>query len=79
MKSALVVLFFAASALAQTPSGPATSACGPKSDNFRCELDKSQHTLAQPDAGRALIYFIQENGDAFPDRDGWSMGGSKQE
>jgi len=62
MKSALVVLFFAASALAQTPSGSATSACGPKSDTFQVQLDKSQHTLAQPDPGKALVYFIQEKG-----------------
>ena len=66
MKSALVVLLFAASAFAQTPSGPATSACGPKSDSFQMRLDKTQHTLAQPDAGKALVYFIQEKGsDAF--------------
>lgn len=64
MKSALVVLFFAASALAQTPPGLATSACGPKSDSFDVKLDKTQHTLAQPEPGKALVYFIQENGAA---------------
>src|SRR5271155_156232 len=62
MKSALVVLLFAASALAQTPSGSATSACGPKSASFDVKLDKTQHALAQPDPGKALVYFIQENG-----------------
>ena len=64
MKSALVVLFFAASALAQTPSGAATSACGPKDASFDVKLDKTQHTLAQPDPGKALVYFIQEKGSA---------------
>jgi hypothetical protein len=66
MKSALVVLFFAASAFGQTPSGLATSACGPKSDSLQVKLDKSPHTLAQSDPGKALVYFIQEKGsDAF--------------
>ena len=64
MKSALVVLFFAASALAQTPSGAATSACGPKDASFDVKLDKTQHTLAQPDPGKALVYFIQETGSS---------------
>jgi hypothetical protein len=66
MKSALVVLLFASSALAQTPSGNATSACGPKSDSFQVKLDKSPHRLSQSDPGKALVYFIQEKGsDAF--------------
>ncbi len=64
MKSVLVVLFFAASALAQTTSGSATLACGPKDASFDVKLDKTQHTLAQPDPGKALIYFIQEAGSS---------------
>lgn len=66
MKSALVVMFFAALAFSQTPSGTATSACGPKNASFDVKLDKTQHALAQPDSGKALVYFIQEKGsDAF--------------
>jgi hypothetical protein len=66
MTSALVVMLFAASALGQTPSSPAISACGPKDASFDVRLDKTQHTLAQPDPGKALVYFIQEKGaDAF--------------
>jgi hypothetical protein len=64
MKSAFLVVLLAASAFAQEPSGVATSACGPKSATFQVRLDKSQHTLAQPDPGKALVYFIQENGAA---------------
>jgi hypothetical protein len=64
MKSAFLVLLLVASAFAQEPSGVATSACGPKSATFQVKLDKSQHTLAQPDPGKALVYFIQENGAA---------------
>jgi len=66
MKSALIALLLAASAFGQTASGPATSACGPESGSFQVKLDKSQHMLAQPDPGKALVYFIQEKGsDAF--------------
>jgi hypothetical protein len=62
MKTALIVLLLAASAFSQTPSGSATSACGPKRDTVQVKLDNSQHTLAQPDPGKALVYFIQEKG-----------------
>ena len=48
MKSALIVLLFAASALAQKTSGAATSACGPKDASFDVKLDKTQHTLDEP-------------------------------
>ncbi|MFZ0772776.1 MAG: DUF2846 domain-containing protein [Candidatus Sulfotelmatobacter sp.] len=66
MKGALIALLLAASAFAQAPSGVATSACGPKSGSFQVTLDKSQHTLAEPEPGKALVYFIQEKGsDAF--------------
>jgi len=64
MKSALIVLLFAASAFAQAPSGSAASACGPKDASFDVKLDKTQHTVAQPEPERALVYFIQENGGA---------------
>jgi len=62
MKSALIALLLTASAFGQTPSGPATSACGSKDASFDVKLDKTQHTLAQPAAGKALVYFIQEKG-----------------
>jgi hypothetical protein len=66
MKSALIALFFVASAFAQAPLGVVTSACGADGGGFQVKLDKSQHTLAQPDPGKALVYFIQERGaDAF--------------
>ncbi len=66
MKIVLIALLFAASAFAQEPSAAATSACGPKDASFDVKLDKTQHTLAQPEPGRALVYFIQEKGsDAF--------------
>jgi hypothetical protein len=60
MKTAFVALLFAASAFAQDPSAVATTACGPKDVTFNVKLDKSQDALTQPEAGRALIYFIQD-------------------
>jgi hypothetical protein len=64
MKIALVALLLAASAFAQEPSDGVASACGPKDASFDVKLDKTQHTLAQPEPGKALVYFIQENGGA---------------
>jgi|ERR1700728_964934 len=64
MKSALIVLLFVASAFAQGPSAVATSACGPKDASFDVKLDKTRHSLAQPDPGKALVYFILEKGAA---------------
>ena len=79
MKRALVVLFFAASAFAQTPPGSTTSACGPKDASFDVKLDKTQHTLGRPDPGKALVYFIQEKGsDALIGVDGTWVGQTKK-
>jgi len=79
MKSALIVLLLAASAFAQKPSGSATSACGPKDVSFDVKLDKTQHTLADPDPGKALVYFIQEKGsDALMGLDGAWVGQTKK-
>ena len=64
MKIALIALLLAASTFAQEPSAVATSACGPKDASFDVKLDKTQHTLAQPEPGKALVYFIQEKGAA---------------
>jgi hypothetical protein len=65
MKIALIALLSAASAFAQGPSGGVVSACSPKDASFRVKLDTSQHILAQPEPGKALVYFIQEKGSDF--------------
>jgi hypothetical protein len=62
MKSALVVMLLAASAFGQQESGALAAACGPKSTTFNVKLDESQHTLALPEAGKALVYFVQDLG-----------------
>jgi hypothetical protein len=60
MRIALVVLLFAASALAQKPPEGLPAACGPRDSGFSVKLDKSQHALAAPEPGKARVYFIQD-------------------
>ena len=62
MRIALVIMFLAASAFAQVQSAVAKAACGPEGTDFEIKLDKSQHTLVQPEPGKARIYFIQDIG-----------------
>lgn len=62
MKSALVVMLLAASAFAQDQSAVVTVACGPKSTSFDVKRNESQHILAQPEPGKARVYFIQDIG-----------------
>jgi hypothetical protein len=62
MKIALVTLFFAASALAQNPTAVLPAACGPKDFNFDVKLDDTQHTPMQAEPGKAVVYFIQDDG-----------------
>jgi hypothetical protein len=61
-----LVVLFAVFTFAQTPPAVTTAACGPEEVNFNVKLDQSQHALAQPEPGKAWVYFIQEKGaDAF--------------
>jgi hypothetical protein len=62
MRFALVTLLFVATAFAQVPPAPSTAACGPENVSFKVKLDESQHTLAQPDPGRARVYFFHDAG-----------------
>jgi len=62
MKIAVVTLLLAASAFAQAPSAAPTAACGPENVSFRVKLRDSQHTLAQPEPGKARAYFFGDAG-----------------
>jgi hypothetical protein len=62
MRIALVLLLLAASAFAQDQSAVATAACGAKDTSFDVKLDKSQHTLEEPEPGKARVYFVQDIG-----------------
>jgi hypothetical protein len=61
MKIALFAMLFAASAFAQNPSAGLPAACGPRDASFNVKLNKSQHTLGQPESGKARVYFIQDS------------------
>lgn len=63
MRSGLVVMFFAASAFGQQGLSALAPACGPKSTSFNVKSDESQHALAQPEPGKALVYFVQDIGE----------------
>jgi len=62
MKNIFVFLLLASSAFAQQETTASAAACGPKSANFDVKMDESQHALAQPEPGKALVYFIQDLG-----------------
>ncbi len=63
MRSTLIAMFLAVSAFGQQESGALAAACGPKGTSFDVKLDRSQHALAQPEPGKALVYFIQDFGN----------------
>lgn len=62
MKSLLVVMLLAISAFVQGQSAGLPSACGPEKVSFKLKLDDTQHTLAQPEPGKARVYFIDDAG-----------------
>ena len=70
MKTAIVFLFLGVTALALQSEGlgqqPAqdrlASACGLANVNYKVSLDRSQHAPVPPEAGKALVYFLQDDG-----------------
>lgn len=62
MKSVVVVVLLAVSSLAQSQSSAAAAACGPTGVSFAVKQNDSQGAPAQPEPGKALIYFVQETG-----------------
>jgi hypothetical protein len=62
MKSAFVLMLLTLSAFAQQEPGSAASACGRRRASFEVKLDETQHTQAEPETGKALVYFIQDVG-----------------
>jgi len=61
MKIAFFLLLFTATAFAQVPTA-STAACGPDSATFKVKPDQSQHTLTEPEPGKARVYFVQDAG-----------------
>ena len=62
MKLAVVLLLLVAPAFGQDQLANVTAACGPKGITFDVHEDNSQHTLAQPAPGKALVYIISQSG-----------------
>lgn len=62
MKTTLVMLLMAVPAFAQVVPAPSTAACGLDSVSFKVKPDQSQHTLTEPEPGKARVYFIQDAG-----------------
>lgn len=62
MRMLVLAVLFTAPAFAQNAPGAPAAACGPKNISFKVNLNDSQHDLATPQPGKALIYFIHDAG-----------------
>lgn len=62
MRTILILMLLTASVFAQDKPAVVAAACGSKDIQFDVQADKSAHTLAQPDAGKARLYFVQDLG-----------------
>ena len=59
----LLLLAFATASFAQNAPAEAAAApgCGAESTKFDVKTDRSQHPLAKPEPGKALVYFLQDD------------------
>ena len=62
MKALLATLFLGFSTFAQSnvPVANPEAACGPREAEFQVTTDKSQHSVAKPEPGKALVYVIED-------------------
>jgi len=65
MKAALVLLLLASPAFAQDKLTDTAVApgCGADDSKYDVTTNKTQHPLTQPDAGKALVVFIEDDSD----------------
>jgi len=63
VRAILVAILLAASTFTQDKSAVTPPACGPRDISFDVKRDNSQHTLAQPEPRKALVYFVQDIGE----------------
>ena len=62
MRTILLLFLFVSPALAQSASGVATApGCGASNVSFSVKTEKNQHPFGQPDAGKALVYFVEDD------------------
>lgn len=71
MRAAIILLCLSAPAFAQQsqrfghqppPQVPLPSTCGPDAQSFNVRLDDAGPSLIPPESGRAIVYFIQDDG-----------------
>ena len=64
MRAALALILFTIAAFAQDPAAVSAAqvSCGPSNVKLDVKNDSSQHTVGQPEAGRGLVYVIQDIG-----------------
>jgi hypothetical protein len=62
MKTLLAFLIFAAPVLSQNQptSTPPNGGCGPSATHFDVTTSKSQHSVVQPEQGKALVFIIED-------------------
>jgi hypothetical protein len=63
MKAAFILLLLASPALAQNKDRAVAPGCGAVDAKFDVKKVKGQHPISQPDAGKALVYFIEDDTD----------------
>jgi hypothetical protein len=63
VKTSLAVILLTAAAFAQNGSTPDSIApgCGAANIKFSVTTDKSKHPVVQPEVGKALVYFIEDD------------------
>jgi len=64
MKRFLIAAMLAALPLAQARAADLPAACGPMDVKFQVNKDKTKHEPAEPEPGKALVYFFQDTGKA---------------
>ena len=71
MKTAIVFLCLSVTAFAQQserfgnqrpPQIPLPSTCGPDAQSFNVSLDDAKHSLVPPQAGMAILHFVNDDG-----------------
>ena len=67
MKILLFMVLVAPFVFAQSPVTDVKAACGPDKAEFQAESDQSPQPEPQPIADKALVYVIQDSGQALPD------------
>lgn len=70
MKTLLVVFWLCSTAFAQSVGTAPTVApgCGSENVKFDVKTEKSQHPIAQPESGKAIVYFVEDDNsfESFP-------------